>query len=163
MYTTDIRNRVRSEALLVAQKFGTAAVERVSRCTVNDRTNWRTCAAGMAHTGGYTTRIDMNMLLCDNEAQYEKTLYHEYAHIVAPAGEGHGNLWKRIMRALKQEPVRCHNLDTHAKLGTGTLYHCNCKQWNFSQRRVNNIRRGRSYTCASCHTLVTVGPFVKAA
>ena len=78
--------------------------------------------------------VQYNMILAkENQASFiNRTVPHEVAHLVAYAlykDNGHGRMWKHVMRVFGKEPTRCHSYDVSNARVRRTrrfAYTCNC-------------------------------------
>lgn len=162
MNVLSIQAKVRDHALRVCTTV--QATERVRKCSIIDRHNWQSGRAGEACLSSSSVSIHMNMLLCDTEVVYMSTLYHEFAHVIAGLGVGHGEAWKSTMRKLGLTPDRCHSIAVHTKIpGKYQLTHCSCREYSMSNRAVNSILRGDGRFCRECRVNVKIGPLPKQA
>lgn len=106
--------------------------------------------------GGYcdyrNQTINLNRALTTEQA--ERTYAHELAHFFASNMEGqhgHGDGFKRWMKALGHVPTRCHNYKNLIETMRGSWYHCpacghefkSCAR-NFTARFHRSCNRGRT-------------------
>jgi SprT protein len=122
--------------------------------------NLRGSAAGKTYLD--TGLIRFNPILGDENWDdfLLNTVTHEVAHLLAywnygRSASGHGAAWKRIMRELGCEPIRCHSYDTsRSQTRRQRLwpYDCGCPQGqSLSTTRHNRVLRGeRRYFCRRC-------------
>jgi predicted SprT family Zn-dependent metalloprotease len=62
----------------------------------------------------------------DNTHDFEDTVLHEIAHILAGPEAGHGRLWKRIAREIGCSAQRCHKLKVRPKREVSKVFvYCN--------------------------------------
>ncbi|OIN09228.1 SprT family zinc-dependent metalloprotease [Oceanisphaera psychrotolerans] len=123
--------------------------------------NQRGRIAGSAWLERWELRFNP-VLLADNETDFMTDIIpHEVAHLVAFACYGkvrpHGKEWQHIMQSVfGLQPHTRHRLDT-AKVAPTFGYQCDCRQHRLSQRRHNNIQRGKQrYQCLHCNTLLSL-------
>lgn len=124
----------------------------------------------MTSTMGYAYRkkekgIKLSKPLFDKATveQRVQTIVHEACHIVQfvkfPKSKAHGPEWKSLMRAMKLEPKRCHNVDTtefKVKKG-GAVVKCPCRTHTFGATRMKRLRAGVKYHCRKCKNYIKEG------
>lgn len=117
-------------------------------------------AAGRAIYADYAVSFH-SVLAAENGEDFDQTIGHEVAHLVAKrvfGCTGHGKGWKRVMKALGLRVERCHSYDmSNAKVRRQARYDyvCACPKENthkISATIHNKIQRGYSYRCAHCKT-----------
>jgi len=113
--------------------------------------------AGIAMVDSKNIRINTQIYKENkNEYIYERTLGHEYAHIVNAYlynGRGHDLGWRRIMHFFGLEDSRCHSYNVEHLVKRHKkpyVYVCNCSEFHFTQRMHNSIIRGRWRKCKRC-------------
>ena len=123
--------------------------------------------AGWAYDKGcrryqHHIRYNLDIAAANLEGFLARTVPHEVAHIVDYFMNGysshHGKKWKQIMVDFGLEPTRCHSYEKGAE-PTRTLkrftYYCHCQSYELTSIRHNRIKRGKSYSCRSCHSKLT--------
>jgi predicted SprT family Zn-dependent metalloprotease len=112
--------------------------------------------SGTAGRAKAKLEVQMNLLLCDTEEEYEKTFAHEMAHIVCylawPDDRiGHGAEWKQVMRRLGYPAERTHSIDLAARMPTRyTKFSCwRCGRENMlGPVQTRKLKRGQTlYRC----------------
>ena len=105
-------------------------------------------AVGKAYLDYNFFRINREMAQREGDALINRTVPHEIAHLIAwkiCKDKGHGEGWKKVMRLLGLEPIRCHTFQV-----PGKNYLCACSSHSFSTRRHNSAQRGAVYFCKKC-------------
>lgn len=108
----------------------------------------------------HQNRIELNFsfLLQEKENFISRTPGHEAAHLIAFQLYGggirpHGIEWKSVMRAIGQEPSRCHDFEVK----TSHVYICKCKKHYLSTRRHNSFLTGQQkYICNNCRSYLQI-------
>lgn len=118
------------------------------------RLEWRRfrASAGRAH---YEERLILlsSMLLTDVD-RLERTLKHEYAHLLAfdrhgRAGAGHGAAWRRAMADLGLPPVVRHDYPTDRNQPRQAVTY-RCQRCGSALIRKRRLPRRRMFVHASC-------------
>ncbi len=114
--------------------------------------------AGVANTHKMLLNFNPYILKSQADVFIERTVPHEYAHIVACMKYGnrehHGYGWKGVMRALGLKPERCHDYDLSMLPNRGWKGECNCpgKEWDISIiRKRRMLANPAVYTCRRCN------------
>ena len=110
--------------------------------------------------------LNVDILLYVGEAFIERTVVHEFAHIVANrvfgrSGRGHGLVWRRVMYALgASQADRCHTYPIKQMEAEGAIkikrqrrwqVHCGCSDGHeVTTQMLNKMRKGRHYRCKIC-------------
>jgi SprT protein len=114
-----------------------------------------------AGTANFSRReVNFNAILAaENFDDFEDTIGHEVAHIVAYDVYGrqawnHGPLWKSTMVTLGYSPDRCHSYDTTNSRREVTQYvwSCKCKEFIIGPKRHQKLiaTKGMAYRCNTC-------------
>lgn len=118
----------------------------------------RSARSGCASQG---KRIDINLLLCDDEEQYEQTFAHEMAHIVCQLiwpmrNIGHGEEWKLMMRKIGYPAERCHAIDMAERMpDRWTKIDCECgREVQLGPIQSKKLRRIPGYYRCKCGRLL---------
>jgi SprT protein len=119
------------------------------------RVEWNSRLKTAAGRADYRQKlISLNPRLFEHQAEIDRTLRHELAHILAQFRAGrrrilpHGDDWRTACRDLGiSDEKRCHNLPFPAQTyAAGFIYRCpNCRQ---EFPRVRRVRR--AVACLSC-------------
>ncbi|MBV6458790.1 MAG: Protein SprT [Fimbriimonadaceae bacterium] len=113
--------------------------------------NLRT-TAGLADLKRF--RIVLSTLVLVDAESAERTLKHEYAHLLAVdrqglRGRGHGKAWKQAMRDLGEEPSVCHSYDCRRNVSRQVVtYRCAKCETSFDRRR--RLPKGRRFLHSGC-------------
>ena len=110
--------------------------------------------------------LNVDIMLYVGEPFIERTVVHEFAHIVANrvfgrSGRGHGLVWRRVMLGLGATNTdRCHTYPVKEMEQAGKLkikrqrrwkVHCGCEDGlEVTTQMLNKMRKGRKYSCRIC-------------
>ena len=151
---------MRTEINRLVKKYIDLAGEVYGRKFPAPTMDWKqrpTMVAGRAFLGAW--KIWINIPVHQSKPDMlEETVAHEVAHLIAFDrfhDSGHGNSWKRVMRALGQTPDRTYRATSEQGLaGKNTkrhVYVCECgEELNVSTKRHNSIRQGRRVFHKTC-------------
>ena len=115
--------------------------------------------AGQCNMGyGKWIKLNPSMFKDNFDSMIGQTLPHEVAHLVAwkeYGDNGHGAGWKRVMRMMGLQPVRCHDYDLSNVLKNKV--YCDCRTIPVSTRMYNIVKRNPSAKmCTLCKTGVRI-------
>lgn len=122
--------------------------------------------AGIADFRHWTIRL--SVLVLDDPEKLERTLLHEYAHLLAVdrvgrRGSGHGPAWQQAMRDLGQDPVRTHDYACQRNQPRQMVLY-KCSRCGMSIPRRRRLPRQRRYLHRACggeiqlETITLIGP-----
>lgn len=138
--TTWAVDRSRYWAEFLSNKMGIPTV--YPNVAFNDRLRTR---AGTAFT--FQNRVEYNLdLLCRIGTEFEATIAHEIAHIIADRAYGrrckHDNNWRYVFSLTGYPVKRCHNYDVPTTPNRRFLGVCNCgKQLKVTKNLLTRIKR----------------------
>lgn len=115
-------------------------------------------------TGKLTpTRIKLSLplLRLNGDTFINRTPAHEAMHIAAYAlfnNDGHGPVWKGLMRLVGRDEKRTHSMETPARRNTRVhSAQCNCQVHKITAQRVAKMKRGARYICKLCKSDLRLG------
>ena len=152
-----LRERVQYFVAVARQKYPTLLMQDPQVLFFSNRR-----AAGSANW--MQNYVKFNTILAEeNKEEFDNTVIHEVAHLVAPRVHGifikpHGEEFKSVMAVLGGRPNRTHNYSTeNVKSRTRVVkrefeYGCGCagKVFKLTSIQHNRILQGNTYSCKAC-------------
>lgn len=121
------------------------------------RDDLRGQAAGQALLASNTVRLNGELLRAAGAKVARHTLIHELCHLAIWSRHGrrarpHGPQWQALMRAMGEEPRRCHDLPASpSRRQRRFRYACGCTTVHqLSATRHHRVLRGERYMCRRC-------------
>lgn len=151
------------ECFVIAEKEFNKSIPRVP-VVFNDRMKTNGGTAETRKIGntcvGVRITLNTNLLERNGQAFIDDVPGHEAAHIISAVvygkrGVGHSPAWKSVMYIIGQEAARLHELeiDTSNRIPA----YCGCNKTNYiSKKRATFMRKGKSYSCRICSSMLTL-------
>lgn len=162
-------DKIENAFRLAEQRYGTTLERPVIRFSNKLKTS-----AGNARWiwGEFNTVRDIRITLSkvllqlNGDEFIADTPGHEAAHIIAlqlygQQGKGHGARWKEVMRAIGQNPQRCHDMQVIRKKQPVFRYRATCGTIvKLKRGRHSKIQRGLTYVVSSTGGVICVDGFL---
>lgn len=124
------------------------------------RWDLRGLASGQALLQRNTIRLNAELLAQEGEEFSRNTIVHELCHLAIWQHHGrrarpHGPQWQQLMRAMGEEPSRCHQAKaTPVRRQRRFAYRCSCQQHALTTVRHKRALGGASYLCRRCREVL---------
>nr|MBV6630867.1 SprT-like domain-containing protein [Oceanococcus sp. HetDA_MAG_MS8] len=153
----DLPSDISLQAIVRAALLRFAQLGYGLECEPTIRWDLRGQAAGQAILQTHTVRLNAELLQSAGEQMTRHTLIHELCHLAVWRRHGrrarpHGPQWQNLMRAMGEEPKRCHDLAASpSRRQRRFRYACACTTVHeLSTTRHHRVLRGERYLCRRC-------------